>query len=94
MSREIAAFTAENEKLKRTSTSKEMLHMDMSNNNGLHEYFTDEEELARETEWILNKSKKNMRGNYKKRKAEFSLELELSKNVTPVETKKKGDQLV
>lgn len=72
MSREIATLKVENEKLKRTSASKEMLHMDMSNNNDFHEYFTDEEELARITEWILNKSKKNMRGNYKKRKAEFS----------------------
>lgn len=72
---EVTALRTENEKLKNPSTFKKPLKTfqktaESSKISSQTEYLTDEEELARETDWILKKNRPN-----KKRKADSSPEI-------------------
>lgn len=79
LNKEIATLKKENNKLQEIQNSQKPNIQDKakdSRNKGEQQYFTDEEELERETEWVLKKKRPS-----KKRKAETSPEIMQTSNV-------------
>lgn len=79
LNKEIATLKKENNKLQEIQNSQKPDIQDNakdSRNKGEQQYFTDEEELERETEWVLKKKRPS-----KKRKAETSPEIMQTSNV-------------
>lgn len=75
LSNEITLLKAENKELKNGRDSNKTDQMETMAAVAISpEYYTDEEELARETDWIMKKKRPN-----KKRKAESSLEADQPK---------------
>ena len=70
----------ENQRLKDSlrKNSKENYILNENKNSMEVEFITDEEELAHETEWIVQKNKNKRKNNPKKRKAESSPEMDTS----------------
>ena len=72
LKRKIDDLTSENQRLK-SLIDKKITDMPMETDSAKDEFHTDEEELARETDWILKKNKKR---ESKKRKAIHSPEMD------------------
>ncbi len=76
LSEEITYLKQENEKLKINRDSEDTSKIEVSETNKIN-YYTDEDEVDRETNWIMQKKKKESRKS-KKRKAESSPEIDKS----------------
>lgn len=88
MRKEITALKTENKEFRkaRTNMIEKQIEIGVNNETTSHEYLTDKEELARETDWIFKNRKKSKRIN-KKGKAESSPETDQSETVKPTEIK-------